>query len=273
MNKQAILFLALCVSTSAPAQSQDQPPPATPPAEKPDEKPDEVSRDPKAVEILKRANDATEKVKILMYTAEFSGEGFRLDRIGISAGARVSGSFTAAVIEGRNASKFRIDVNYTPADSKETQEFSFGGDGDTFFFIDPKSKTVYEDIDPVIFGDRGNIGRRTLGMREYLLPTPFNDEINGKKVELKGERTVGDVPCHEIHVQYAQQPNQSAHWYFGKKDHLPRGVRRVFTNDQGAKSTVTLMISNLAVNPTFIVDPFTAIVPEGWTKNTDDVAP
>jgi len=266
-------LLTLIASTCALAQSQEKPPPTTPSAQKPDAKPDEVSRDPKAIEILKRANAATPKVKSLTYTAKFSVEGLNLPRLRLPAGIRMTGSFTAAMGEDGGAPKFRCDVKYTLADSKETQEISFGGDGDLFFFIDSKTKTVYEDIDPVVLGPRAAIGNRGMRMREFLFPTPFDDEIKGKKVELGSERTIGDVPCHEIHVRYAQG-NQEAYWYFGKKDYLPRGVRRVFTNPAGGeKSTTTLMLTNFSVNPSFLVDPFTAIVPEGWTKNTDDVAP
>jgi len=272
VKKQTILFLALCVSTSALAQSREELPPPTLSVDKPDAEPVEAVRDAKAVEILKRANVATPKVKSFTYTAKFSVEGFNPPRLRMPDGIRMTGSFTAAMGENGTPPKFRCEVKYTSDDTKEAQEISFGGDGDLFFFIDAKTKTVYEDIDPVVLGPRAAIGVRGLRMREYLAPTPFDDEIGGVTVELGSEHTIGDVPCHEIHVQYAQG-NREAYWYFGKKDYLPRGVRRVFTNGQGEQSTVTMMITNLAVNPSFFVDPFTALVPEGWTKNTDGVAP
>lgn len=272
MKKRTTLLLALCVSTGAPAQSQEEPPPVTPSVDKPDVKPVEAIRDPKAIEILKRANVATPKVKSFTYTAKFSVEGFNPLRLRLPHGIRMTGSFTAAANEDQGTPKLRYDVKYTSADAKEAQEFSFGENGDLFFFIDPKTKTVYEDIDSIILGPRAKIGALGLRMREYLHPNPFNDEIGGRKVELGDDRIIGDVPCYEVHVQYAQA-SQEAYWYFGKKDYLPRGVRRVFTNGQGEESTVTMMITNLAVNPSFFVDPFTALLPEGWTKNTDDVAP
>lgn len=268
MKDIVLTMVGFCVATSAFAQSPHHPPSTTAPAEPPDD----AVRDPKAIEILERASEAIAEVKVVTYTAEFTGEGFYLKRIGIPEGSRISGSFTAAPIEDSADHKLRFDVNHTPKGADKPDEFSFGTDGDVYFFIDPKTKTVYEDVDPIVCGPRAEIGLRTLAMREYLAPEPFNDEINAQHVELGEERTIAGETCREVRIQYARS-NQRAHWYFGKEDHLPRGVRRVFTNDDGERSMVELTITHLAVNPTFFVDPFTPIVPEEWTRNTDDVAP
>jgi len=229
LRKSMILLLTLCLSATALAQSEETPPP---PAPKPDVKTVEPKRDPKAIEILKRANVATPKVKSLMYTATYVVEGANPPRLRMPDGIRMTGSFTVAAGEDGAPPKFRCEAKYTSDDSKKAQEVLFGGDGELFFFIDPTTKTVYEDLDPVVLGPRAAIAVRGLRLREFLFPAPFDDEISAMTVELGSDRTIGDAACYEIRVDYRRE-GQVAYWYFGKKDHLPRGVRRFASRPRG----------------------------------------
>jgi outer membrane lipoprotein-sorting protein len=155
--------------------------------------------------------------------------------------------------------------------SADAKDFIIGGNGDTFFFVDPERKIVYEDLDPSVIGPRG---ARAMGlaMIEFTYPTPFSDEIGARTVELKGEEKIGDEDCHKIYLVY-NQAGQAATWWFSKKDHLPRAVERVFTSPDGGQGTTMLKITKLEAGPKLEDSIFETVLPEGYTKNTDDFAP
>jgi outer membrane lipoprotein-sorting protein len=244
----------------ATALAQETPPPA--PA---DPKPPADLTD--AVEILKQADTATKKVNSVRYTASFKTTGFD--------GAPATSAEGTVILSGTNPmgrpQKFRIEVRYR-SDGGEAGEFTVGTDGDMFYLIDPKEKKVYADVDSAVLGTSRPRFSQGLIMLEYVHPSPFSDEINGKSRELKGTREVSGEPCYEIVVEYGANIPQRAVWCFSRKDLLPRRVERHVTPESGGEVTTVLAVSELSVDPQFLVDPFKLIVPEGFTK-TDEPAP
>jgi len=89
---------------------------------------------------------------------------------------------------------------------------------------------------------------RAITMIEYIHATPFTQEIEGERVELRDSVLVGKIECHVIHVVYGIN-GQEATWYFAKKDLLPRRVRRSFPAGREGRAYRDYVISNLEVRP------------------------
>ena len=177
------------------------------------------TKDSKAVDILKAADAATKKVDFVRYHASVKGLGPMAQFVPAAEGTVVAkGEWRTS------AYKFRVMSEMASPDGEGKVKYTVGSDGDVFYFVDMKSKTAYEDIDPAVIGRTG--GRASgIQMVEFNHPAPFSDEINGKAVELRGTESVGGVDCDVVHVVYASAA-QEATWYFGKDDHLPRRVIR-----------------------------------------------
>ena len=209
------------------------------------------------VEILKKVDSASKAVKSVKYNASVKGRGDAPSQRPATDGSVI----LVQVGDDGASNKFRIIGKGTMPNSAETIEFDMGGDGETFFLIDPVSKIAYEDIDPAVVGRAGRIGRALI-MREYTHPTPFSDEINGDKQELQGVVKVGDHDCYKIHVVY--QNASEAVWYFSTKDFLPRRVERIIGNGGS-----DLIVTDLVVEPKISDDTFKLVLPEGFTKSDD----
>lgn len=243
----AMIGLAL---VTPPAIAQEE-------AEKKDEAPNQ------AVEILKKADAATKAVKLVRYDAKVEANGAAASQVPTLEGNAVLSE------DGKDesANKYRVHAKGKLPGSDDTIEFTAGTDGETYFLIDPAEKTVYQDVDPEVLGMRGRAAS-TLIMREYIHPTPFSDEINADKAELKDDEKIGEEDCYVIHVVYKNAAAEAI-WSFSKKDYLPRRVVRVFPNGAGQ---MILTLTKVDINPSFVKSPFEPEVPEGYTK-TDDFAP
>ncbi len=218
------------------------------------------------LEILKKVDAAAKAVKAVKYDVVVVGTGALAARVG-----KLKGSVIASGVVQGAPQKYLIDVTVTQPGSAETKRLTGGSDGDMFFVVDHQAKKAYEDIDPAVMGSAGRTLRAGM-MIEFLHPAPFSDEINGKKQELTGSKTIGGEDCYEIHVVYAAAQASEATWYFSKKDFLPRGRTDVYKDVQGEGGTVEKMITNLVVDPKFDKDAFKLKLPAGYTK-TDDFAP
>ena len=218
-----------------------------------------------AKEILTKADEATKKVQAVRYKGSFKGTGFVAARQpAVEGTALIAGKYA----EGRG--KFRIEAKVTPSGSTETKEVSAGSDGETFWVIDSKTKTVHEDMDPNVMGATGR-PVMALAMREFTHPTPFSDEIEAEKAELKEDKKIGSEECYQIHVLYARGQGEAV-WCFSKKDFLPRGVERLVKNAEGQTASIITEVTSLEADPKLPEDAFKAVVPEGF-KKTDEFAP
>lgn len=226
----------------------------------------EEGDDTEAVQILKKADEATKKVSSASYSAEFKATGARAAIFPTVEGKVL---FAGATSDGQ-FKNFRFEAKVTAAEGDDGPRLiTTGSDGENFYVIDHKNKKVYEDIDPGVMGRTGRPARN-LGMLELVHSKPFTDEINGESHELKESVMIGDQDCYQIKVTYANNAGESI-WFFAKKDYLPRGVTRVWRRgDQ--KSTRELRLTNLIVDPPISEDAFKLQVPAGFEK-IDDFAP
>lgn len=217
------------------------------------------------IEILKKVDAAAKAVKAVKYKATFRGLG--------AVAARVPPTEGTVILSGWNFNepqKFFCDAKFKRTGSSEDGWVTVGGDGEEYFVIDHATKTAYVDLDPAVMGSTGRPAQN-LFMLEFVHPTPFSDEINGQKQELKGSKVIGGVDCYEIHVVYASG-TQRAIWHFSKKDFLPRARRDIYKLPSGEEASQERIITDLQIDPKLPDDALKFKLPEGY-KKTDDFAP
>lgn len=228
-----------------------------------EKKPGELT-DP--LEIVKKVDAATKAVMSVKYDVVWEGlEG------AAATTQRVEASVIASGLVGASPEKYFIDAKITYPGAQEPLRVTCGTDNDMFFMVHHHTKTAYEDIDPAVMGPAARIFQKAL-MIEYIHPTPFSDEINGRSRDLRGSKTIDGEECYEIHVVYAVERAPQATWYFSKKDFLPRGRIDIVARPSTPRQVWQKMISNLVVNPKLDENIFKLKLPEGY-KKTDDFAP
>lgn len=225
-------------------------------------KTDSVSRE--AVEILRKSEAALKTVKKASYSASYRGTRWVESMV-----PKVEGIATIGTRSQWDIDPFSCEVTITPNDSEETLTFAAGSNGDTYFLIDSKTKTVYEDMDPLVLGSNSRNIQRVL-MHEFAMPDPFGDALTADTVQLKGDAEVNGEVCYVVRAEGESPPSVS--YYIAKKDYLPRRVVRTYKNPKGEEGSTELTISHLKINPSFVRDPFAVVVPKGY-KKTDDFAP
>ncbi len=225
-------------------------------------KADGVSRD--AIAVLKKTEAALKNVKTASYTAGFRGTNWVASRV-----PNVEGIATIGTRNQWDIDPFSCEVKITEKDSEGTLSFTAGSNGDTYFLIDSKAKTVYEDMDPLVLGTHSRNIQRVLA-REFAMPNPFADAYKAGTVQMKDTAEINGEPCYVVYTEGKEPPAMT--YYIAKKDYLLRRIVRTYKNGEGETGTTELTISHLKVNPSFVRDPFAVIVPKGF-KKTDDFAP
>ena len=96
-------------------------------------------------------------------------------------------------------------------------------------------------------------------MREFVVPRPFGDEVNGQLARHEGVKEIGGVPCDVVYVLYST--GADARWYFGQEDHLPRGVERLSPD-----GNAILLLTNLDADPEIGDTTFRPACPQGYQE-------
>ncbi len=251
-----VFALVLGISLlSAPLQAEEQKPDA--------KKPGELT-DP--LEIVKKVDEAAKAVNSVKYDVVWEGLEAAAART-----PKVEASVIASGLINANPEKYFVDAKISFPGATEPIRVTCGTDNDMFWVIHHRTKIAYEDIDPAVMGNVYRLLQRAL-MIEYIHPTPFTDEINGRSRELKGSKTIDGEDCYEVEVVYAVERAPQATWYFSKKDFLPRGRIDTFAPAGAPRQVWQKMVSNLVANPKLDDSVFKLKLPEGYTK-TDDFAP
>lgn len=228
------------------------------------EKPSGDLTDP--IEILKKVDAASKAVKAVKYKGSSKGTGAAESQRPTIEGTAI---FTGWV--GNFAEKYRLDAKVKQPGSSEIKEVTVISDGEEFALIDHTAKKAYVDIDPAVIGRLGGGVRAFLGTAEFVHATPFSDELNGDKQELKGSKKIGGVDCYEVDVTYAGGRGRAI-WHFSKKDFLPRGRHDVFTTAAGEQGGQQKFLTDVEIDPKITADTFKIKVPEGY-ESVDDFAP
>lgn len=255
MKRVLCVMLGVCVAVAAYAQDTEKT------ESKQDKKPDVKPKvdDAKALEIFMKADAATKRVKSVKYKASSSASGAAASRI-----PKMTGTVIMVGEDPSGFDKYYIDFKGEMPDGRKLAGTT-GSDADEYFLLDPAKKIAYVDIDESVTGTAGQAAR-VLIFREFSHPSPFGDEVNGDKRELKGGKKIGDEDCHHLYVVYSGGQGE-ADWYISKKDFLPRRVDRVLRGG----GTLIVTITDLKISPKLDPGIFKVKVPEGWTK-TDEPA-
>lgn len=217
------------------------------------------------VAILKKLDEATKRVKSVRYTAELSFGG------SLVRGPNVKGTAILAGESEDGLDQFRFEIKVQDYGQQEVREYVAGSDGRTFFMIDHKNKVAREDVEDFVLGNLREL-RLRFGMREFIHPEPFSDEIHAQKAELIGSEKIGNVDCYKIHIVYASGLGE-ARWWVGKTDFLPRAAERLVKSPTGEPGSMTLKITELTPNPTLPPDVFKLTVPDGYRKESAGIKP
>lgn len=231
-----------------------------------------VAGEPDAMEILKKADEATKELTEVSYDAEYFGEGAyakRVPRVTGKAMLREGKTSMLGALFGGSRQLIRFEGEFSPPDSSVKQPFLVASDGKRVYSLDPSEKT-YTSAELASGGDILLRQGATLFMREYVHPTPFSDEINATVQRYEGEKEIGGEPCHVVFVEYSGNQGQ-ARWYFSKNDYLPRRVDRISKSRDGKEAATVLSVSNLNVHPKLTSDLFAPTKPEGYvTKSFEE---
>lgn len=218
------------------------------------------------MEILKKVDAAAKAVKAAKFKATTKGT-----LAGQSRMPQVEGTVVmAGEWRGQLAEKFRVEARVKRPNSAEEKRITIGSDGDEFYVIDHANKKAYVDIDPAVIGATGRPAT-SLFVPEFLHLAPFNDELNGKKQELRGSKVIGGEDCYEVFVAYAND-RQEALWHFGKKDFLPRARLDTYSTPNGERAGMQRIITDLVIDPKIDESIFKFKLPAGYEK-IDDFAP
>ncbi len=251
--KTGIALLLLLLGGAVAAQ-QEEPAAAAP-----------VTRDPAALELLRKADAATKAVSGVHYSATATPSG-----VAVNFAAAAEGETWMEGWAGRFPARFLARLKTRKPGSDEAVELTAGGNGDQYFLLDHATKKAYVDIDPGVFG---SAGRSIFGftMIEFVHDAPFDDELGAEVVELLEEKEVAGEPCHQVRVVYGGGQGESV-WLFAKRDLLPRARVQRFTIPGQGDGALERTISGLEVDPQMDPTRFEFRLPEGYQR-IDDFAP
>ncbi len=215
--------------------------------------------DPKA--IFTKTDEAAKAVKAVKYHGRHETKG------GLAAVIReLEGDVTMVEQPGQaGPGKVRIEAQFKALGSEDIRRLRIAFDGTAATVLDDNEKKAYETTN---VGRLGPTCRTIFGlllMAEFTHPTPFSDEINAKKAELKDAVKVGEEDCYHLQVEYNTPQPARATWYVSKKDFLPRQVDRFAPSSEGQDVAQTLIVTNLVIDPQIPDDTFKLTAPEGYT--------
>lgn len=223
---------------------------------------------PAAIDILVKVDAAAKAVKSVRYRGSFRGTGWLEDRVSQVMGKATIGGWYTNTIGVRRFERFRFDVEVRDPGSEEVRKLVAGNVGDQSYLIDWRNEIVHAAGAYDVIGSDGRTAQ-AIGMVEFVHPTPFSDEINADRAEMRGTAAVGGEKCHVVYVDYARG-REEATWYFSQNDYLPRRVDRMY-RDGDALATTELIVTDLVVDPEIDDDDLALTVPEGF-ETTEEFA-
>lgn len=231
---------------------------------------------PDVMEILKKADAATRAVKAVAYQGELYGTGALKNRVPhvkgtlkVKQGKRsLLGTLTG---QASGCPLIRFEGTVLEPGATEEVALKVATDGKRGYRLREKEAAFVQGELPA--ADDLLRPAYAIYMREYLYPTPFSDELEGKSARYEGTKEIGGVQCHVVYVVY--QDDSESRWYFGKEDYLPRRVDRISKrrssagevrpkdDDAKTEDAQVMTLTLLDTNPTFAKDEFRLKRPKG----------
>ncbi|MHC4695413.1 MAG: LolA family protein [Planctomycetota bacterium] len=212
-----------------------------------------------ADEVLKWADRALKRVKLVRYRISFKGTGFMTQRA-----PAVLGTVITSGKHPHRPEKYRLDVSVRSVGRGDYTDIIVGSDGKLHYLIDRQSKTAHVSTDPKVTGAKGKDALFSL-VPHFTHPNALYDEMRMDLTSLIGSATEGGVECYEIQLQNSGQLGDTI-WMFGKEDLLPRSRQAFAVNPSLKEGALEWHLSELQVDPKFDKDPFKFVLPEGYTK-------
>lgn len=220
--------------------------------------------EPDVPAILKATDSATKALTEVSYDAEFHAEGENAEqypRVKGKVELREAKKGLIGSMFGGGANLMHFKGKFQPPGSEEELQFESACDGKNVYAIDFAQEVFTQGKFPE--ANRILAPGLRLYMQEYVLATPFSDEINAKSAKHEGVKKIGDVECDVIYVVYSK--GVEARWFFSKKDHLPRRVERMLIGEEGEDLGATiLVVKNLDIKPGLSDAAFRLEAPEGY---------
>lgn len=215
-----------------------------------------------AVDVLKRADEATKAVHAVRYEARRFGTGPLARRYAqVEGHAVISGGFVS-----RSFDVARFDASVLYPRNGIVHRLTYQADGTSYCLIDHDMKKYFRSRNPRVTGLDGKLVQ-SLGFPEFVIPTPFTDELNGASIERRQEKWVEGEPCYVVDVIYAKR-QQRAIWYISTRDFLPRRVDRVVGSTDLSRGTVVVEISKLEVDPPIGSNMFEPEIPKNYHRSS-----
>lgn len=172
--------------------------------------------------------------------------------------------------QGPGGARFHVDGSLLRAgDAGEDVPFELSYDGALVRArISPlgeESKVIWEGGVGEGGDDLLRLGE-ALRIPEFYAPDPLAEERQGTSMAALPDEIIEGMPCDVVSLVYGQgeRAGQTAAWFLGTEDHLPRQIRRTYHLD-GVPVEERLTITDATTNVQLVPDSFQLPVPEGWT--------
>ena len=224
--------------------------------------PPALADDPSIPEIIARADAAAKEVRAVAYEAKVWGEGALEQHQEIRASVKAQAR-PPANGPGNSLPMFVARGTIEPKSEGEAVSFHVVLGEKQAMAVDRANKRVAVGNLPDGF-DLVAQADDVVMMREFFLSDPFGDEMKARMRMYEGQKEIGGVECHVIHVDYSSGDSK-ARWYFGVVDGLPRRVDRFFTHPETKESGVRVLeLHKLNTAPDFPETTFAIKPPEGF---------
>lgn len=197
-----------------------------------------LEQDP--VAMMRAADSATSMVQAVEYDFTLSGTGDLQAVV-----PPFHGTVRASRIEGDQPPL--LNVTFLPdtlGNGDVLPDLEIASDGDSAWVLDRSAMMLTRGAHESGATDLLEFAFYAL-MIEYVVDDPFLSETEAESIAIEGVDSVAGVECDVVFVVY-QDSGESARWFIGREDHLPRRVERLSASADMQGSQV-LEIANLMV--------------------------
>lgn len=222
---------------------------------------------PAPEEILRAASDAMRKVAALSCTVEAEGVGAMAARIpDVTAGVTLARAGSG----DRLGWKFTVEGRQAASGAGDPVPMRLAYDGAALRTLSQADRRIVE-ADPrhareVLEGAPDAVVGWAVRWPE-LLGDLFGGEEPRARARYEGTASVGGVPCHVVHADYADMPDPrlyGAWWYIAESDSLPRRVDFHFYDNDSGDGFLRVTLAGLQAVPVPDAAAFALALPEGF---------
>ena len=214
---------------------------------------------PTAVEVLKKANEASQKLTSISYDGQYLVEGDFASKM-----PQITGKVIAARADGKPISLFIKGAVQSPGQTAQAP-FVFATDGDQAFKIEEQSRTFFS----------GKLADARVSEVDALFPpkyfgNAFQDELTGASPTYEGAQSVDGAEC-DVLGFVDPRGSRAIRYFIGKKDsllHRVENILRVTMPGAQAPSTSKIIFNakGIETQAKTSADMFKLAAPDGYNK-------